>query len=476
MNTIQRITKNISVLFISQMVSNVMGFFILMYTARYLGVEGFGILSLALAFTGIFSIFMDLGLSPLTTREVARDKTLEKDYVANVSSIKLILIIVTFGLILVIGNLLGYNQQTMLVIYLIALYTIFTTFSQFFYSIFQAHEKMEYQSLGVILSSISILAGVFVVIYLKFNIIQFSLIYVFSGAFILIYALIIYTNKFSLPKISFRRDEWKLLIKESWPFAITSISANIYTWIDTVIISVIQGAAAVGLYNASYKLALFLMFIPLIFSYAIFPIMSQYHVSSKDSLNFTFEKFLKVMLILALPIGVGTVIIAKNVILLIYGSQYIDSIIVLQILIWSTVLIFARTPFEKLLESSNRQLVVTKVFFVGAIFNVILNIIVIPHYSYIGAAIVTVLTDIIILGLLNVATRNMGFTLSKNTKYLLFKVLIGKFNYGISSNIFTKLKFIYKNYNWGFDLYYNIIILKIFDSDELLMFKSIFSK
>ena len=102
MNTIQRITKNISLLFISQMVSNVMGFFILMYTARYLGVEGFGILSLALAFTGIFSIFMDLGLSQLTTREVARDKTLEKDYFANVTSIKIILIIITFVSILII--------------------------------------------------------------------------------------------------------------------------------------------------------------------------------------------------------------------------------------------------------------------------------------------------------------------------------------------------------------------------------------
>lgn len=333
---------------------------------------------------------------------------------------------------------------------------------------------MEYQSLGVILSSVSILTGVFVVIYLKYSVVQFSLIYVFSGLFILIYALIIYTNRFSLPKLSFKPDEWKLLIKESWPFAITSISANIYTWIDTIIISIIQGATAVGFYNASYKLALFLMFIPIIFSYAIFPVMSQYHVSSKKSLNFTFEKFLKIMLIIALPIGIGTVIIAKNVILLVYGSQYIASIIVLQILIWSTVLIFARTPFEKLLESSNRQLVVTKVFFVGAIFNVILNVIVIPRYSYLGASVVTVLTDIIILGLLNVATKSMGFALSKNTKISLLKVVTASFIMGLTLVYLPNLNLFIKIIIGTLIYIVTLLILKIFDSDELYMLKSIF--
>ena len=54
-----------------------------MYTARYLGAEGFGILSFALAFTGIFGVFTNLGLSTLTVREVARDKSLASKYLGN---------------------------------------------------------------------------------------------------------------------------------------------------------------------------------------------------------------------------------------------------------------------------------------------------------------------------------------------------------------------------------------------------------
>lgn len=76
MNTIQRIAKHTGVLLVSQIASYILGFFFVMYTARYLGAEGFGILSFALAFTGIFGVFADLGLRQLTVREVARDKTL----------------------------------------------------------------------------------------------------------------------------------------------------------------------------------------------------------------------------------------------------------------------------------------------------------------------------------------------------------------------------------------------------------------
>ena len=106
------------------------------------------------------------------------------------------------------------------------------------------------------------------------------------------------------------------------------------------------------------------------------------------------------MILIAVPIGVGTVLIANKVIIIIYGDQFIGAIITLQILIWSCVLIFARGPFERLLESTNQQLSVTKIYILGAIFNVILNLIFIPQYSYIGAGIITVLTDILVITLL----------------------------------------------------------------------------
>ncbi len=90
MNTVQRIAKNTGVLLFAQIASYPLGFFFIMYTARYLGVEGFCILSFALSFTGISGVFSDLGLSALTVREVERDKSLANEYFNLVQTLHII--------------------------------------------------------------------------------------------------------------------------------------------------------------------------------------------------------------------------------------------------------------------------------------------------------------------------------------------------------------------------------------------------
>jgi O-antigen/teichoic acid export membrane protein len=477
MNTFQRIAKNVSVLFLSQILSYILGFFTLMYSARYLGVEGFGTLSMALAFTGIFSVFMDLGLSTLTIREVARNKSLAKEYVSNITLIKIVLSLITLCLIFIIVHLISYNQQTINVIYFITIYTIFTAFSQLFYAVFQANEKMEYQSLGFVLNSFFLLLGILLAINYKFDLNQFSAIYTLVGGSILVYALIIFSWQFNLPKIEFNWKIWKFLIKESWPFAITGISINLYLWIDTILLSVIHGQEAVGLYNASYKLILVLLFIPVVFNNAFFPLMSQYFISSKESLKVTFDKVFKIMILIGFPIGIGTLLIANKVILIIYGNQFLGAVTVLQILIWSTVLIYARNSFERLLESSNKQLSVTKIFIIGVLFNVILNMIFIPKFSYIGAAITTVLTDIIVLGMLiHSVQRSTGIIISKNTKISLFKILLASLIMGIIINQLIFLNIFILILVGIISYIASLFIMHILDEDEISMLKSIIDR
>ena len=129
MNTIQIITKNVSLLFLSQIISYILAFFTLTFSARYLGVDGFGILSVALAFTGMFTVFLDLGTNFIVTRDVARDYSLAKEYTANIIFLRIILAIITFGFIFLLVNIIHYNQETILVIMIIALYLIFYSFS-----------------------------------------------------------------------------------------------------------------------------------------------------------------------------------------------------------------------------------------------------------------------------------------------------------------------------------------------------------
>ena len=398
MNTIQRIVKNTIVLGIAQVTSSLLGFLFIMYTARYLGAEGFGILSFALAFTGIFGVFPDLGLGQLTVREVARDKSLASKYLGNIAVIKVILTIITFGLICLTINLLEYPNQTINVVYLVAVYIIFNAFSQMFYSIFQAHEKMEYVSIGQILNSVLMLSGALFVIYQGFGVIGFASLYVLVSAIILGYSFVVSVLKFAKPKIEIDFDFWKPTIKEALPFGLTGIFVTIYYYIDTVMLSLMvpNSNEVIGWYNAAYKLVLALLFMRGILHISLFPNMSEFYKTSKESLKLICERLFKYSLIISFPIAVGTAILSERFILLFYGSEYFPSVIALQILIWSNVIIFANfTP--RLFEAINKQIIVTKITMLGAIVNVILNLLLIPQFSYVGAAIATCLTEFILL-------------------------------------------------------------------------------
>jgi len=400
MNTVQRIAKNTGVLLVANIISKVLGFFYVMYSARYLGAEVFGIVSFALAFTGIFGVFNDLGLGQLTIREVARDKSLAAKYFANIIVMKVFLVIVTFGLIALVINLLGYPEQTIKVVYLIALSVIFGAFTGMFNSIFQAFERMEYISLGQILKSILMLSGVILAIKQGFDVIGFASLYLIASIIALGYSFVVLRWKFANPtfveppwKIKIDWSFWKPTIKEALPFGLTGIFVIIYFQIDSVMLSLMKGNEVVGWYNAAYKLIFVLMVIPSVFVTSIFPVMSRHFKSAKNLLNQEYQIAFKYLFVIALFLFIYGLIFADKIILIIYGDGYLPSIKALQVLIWVIPIIFLTSLFGTLLAAIDKQKVATVVNGANAGLNVILNMLLIPKFSYMGASIATVLTE-----------------------------------------------------------------------------------
>jgi O-antigen/teichoic acid export membrane protein len=477
MNTPQRIAKNTGVLLIAQIASYILSFFFVMYTARYLGAAGFGILSFALAFTGIFGVFSDLGLRTLTVREVARDESLAQKYLGNIAVMKVILVIITFGLIALTINLLSYPEQTIKVVYLVALSVIFGAFSQMFYSIFQAYEKMEYQSVGYILSSALMLAGALFAIFRGLDVVSFASIYFLVSVVVWGYSFVVCVWKFFLPKIEVDWRFWKPTIKGALPFGLTGTFITIYLWIDSVMLSLIKGDEVVGWYGAAYRLVLVLLAIPIAFNSAIFPVMSRFYISSQDSLRFTFEKYFEYMFIFGIPIGVGTTLLADRIILLIFGEGFIPSIIALQILIWALVLIFLRTSFERLFESINKQIIVTAAFGCGAALNVILNLILIPKYSYIGAGIATLITDLTVFIFLIAFGLKIGYSIpNKKLERISAKVIIASILMGVFVKYFGNLNLL-ALVLLAAGVYFGIIFLvKGVGEEDILLFKKMIGK
>jgi O-antigen/teichoic acid export membrane protein len=393
MNTAQRIAKNTIVLLVAQIISMTFGFFSTMYMAHYLGAEGFGILSFALAFTSILGLFSDLGLSSLTIREVARNKALANKYIGNISVVKVALAIFAYILIVLVSNLMGYPEQTLKVIQLISLSVICNAFTLMFYSIFQALEKMEYVSLGRILNSILMLAFTIIAIYQGISVIGLAFIYFGVSAFGLLYSLLIYMLKLKIIKPEFDWLFLKPTINAAFPFFLSALVDTIAFKIDIVMLSSMKGDIVVGWYSAAYRLLEVMMFVPATFGGSIFPVFSKFYVSSHESFKLAYKKSFEYLSIIALPISMGTTILAEKIIFMIYADNYGPSINVLRILIWTVPVIFLSYFMGTMLASINKQTLSVKINFLNMILNILMNLVLIPKYSMGGAAIATVITS-----------------------------------------------------------------------------------
>lgn len=366
-----------------------------MYTTRYLGSERYGILSFAIAFASITLFLADIGIASVIVRDVARDKARTQKYLSNSIYLKIILAALTLVSTAAIGFALDYPLSTMQIVLVISASLIIVSFSSIISSILQAYEVMEYLSLGSVIYNLTMLILALLAIHSGMDVYGFSYVYLISSIIFLGYYVAIALRKIPLPKWDIDFAFWKYIIKEAIPFGLSQVFVRVYYYIDTVMISLMisNPNEVMGWYNAAYRMVLVLAFIPVTFLGSIYPIMSKYYVTSDKYLGFIFERSFKYLMTISIPIGVGTAVLGNQLIQLIYGQDYAPSAIALQILIWSEVFIFLNAVFGNLFNSINRQGIVAKQTILATALNIILNLFLIPKYSYVGASAATVATQ-----------------------------------------------------------------------------------
>jgi len=396
MSTVQRIAKNTAVLFAAQAVTAVLGLALSILIARTLGDVEFGNYSFALALTAIFAIFLDLGFNRLIVREVARDKSAAPKYLGNIAIIKAILSVVVFGLIALIINLLNYPHDITMAVLIFGLYIIFIAFGDLSRATFRAFERMEYEALVSIIRQVIITSLGIAAVLMGYGLIQIAYAFLIGGIFYFIINFSICRRKFATPKLEIDFNFLKTAAKTALPLSFISIATIIYFRIDTVMLSVMKGAAVVGWYNAAHNLVFALDPIPILFTAALFPFMATSFISSPDSLKATYERAQRYLLLLGLPLAVGTMLLSHRIILLFYGAQFTPAIVGLQILAWHILLFFMYNLLGNVLISINRQNQMAITAGSCALINVILNLALIPRFSYVGAAIATVITEAIL--------------------------------------------------------------------------------
>ena len=394
MSTVKSIYRNLLFLSSGEIVSKILQFILMVYAARFLDQASFGKFSFALSLSFIAIITADLGINQLLIREIARDKKNANKYFINAFVVKLIFALITYVFIILLLNGLNYPKETRYVVYLIWIFTIISTFTDLFYSVFRAFERMFYDSLIKTLRMIILTSAGLYVLFKGYGVLTFSFVFIVVEALMVSIACIIAQKSFIKIKLDLSYKFMKGIVKTAFPLGIAFFFSSIYFYIDSVMLSKMKGDVEVAIYSVAYNLALAILFIPAVYTNAIYPVMSRYYKTSKENLIFLYKKSFKYLYIIGLPISAGLYFLANRIIIFFYGKEYLSSVIALQIISWFLFIKFLNYLMAYVLSSVDQQN--SRMIGQGltAVFNVALNLILIPRIGFKGAAYATFLTEI----------------------------------------------------------------------------------
>ena len=186
----------------------------------------------------------------------------------------------------------------------------------------------------------------------------------------------------------------KSIIKRALPFGFASVFGMIYFFIGSVMLSKIKGDVEVAVYSVAFNIALALLFIPTVYTNAIYPVLSRYYDQSKSELKLLYEKSFKYLYIIGLPISLGLFLLAERIILSLYGNKYSASIIALKIISLYFVIKFINFLLGIVLSSIGKQNKRMLGQGLTAGLNILLNLFLIPMIGFVGAALSTFITEI----------------------------------------------------------------------------------
>lgn len=379
-------------LFFERIIEMAVSFFVGVYVARYLGPDNFGLLSYAGSFVGLFIALATLGVDGIVVRELVKDEKKRDELLGTTFILKIIGSVLLLGIITIAVSFTTNDSFTNLLIFVIAIGIIFQSFNVI-NLYFQSKVLSKYSVFAKTISGILVALIKLVLIYFKKELIFFAIV-TFIGNIILATGFIIMYSKQKLSLFNWRikLNLAKNLLKDSWPLMLSGIAISIYMQIDQVMIKNMLDTNAVGNYAVAVRLSEVWYFIPMAITSSVFPAIINAKKISEKLYYERLQKLYDLMVWSAIVISLPVMLLSNNIIKLLFGIQYQEATGVLRIYIWATVFVFLGVASSQYLLAENYTRISFLKSIMGAIVNVILNIILIPKFKINGAAIATVIS------------------------------------------------------------------------------------
>lgn len=379
---------NTTLVLAARVVSRLVALVMVIVLARHLGDTGYGRYTTLIAYSALVSVIADLGLSPLYTREAARQPDRIPDFLGTLLGGKVVLAVaasLVLALALTAAGLGGLIVPG-------AALLVLTTYASLLRNTFYARGRVEFEAIAILaevaIQAALILAGA----RLGAGVAFFVWAYAGSYAFICAYCLVV-ISVFGLgrPRLAFDAALFRRWLRIAMPFALGAFLTNLYFRADVTILQHFRPFSEVGWYTFAYKPFEALQFVPLAVQATVYPLLAVYYRDDRDRLRAAYARFFKILVVLGWPLTVGTFVLAAPVGRLF--QLFPQSIPSLRILALAIVFLFANSAFTAMLYAIDRQDLFAWTTAVAVVVNVGLNLATIPTFGYLAASTVTVITE-----------------------------------------------------------------------------------
>lgn len=385
MNRVKRVAKNIIVRSIAQVFNMTLSAGFLMYVTRKLGSIDFGKYTFALSLSGLFVVTAEMGIHTILTKEIAQRKDNIALIFGNVLILKLLLSLLFFIFLVMANYILNSPREVSFIIYAIGFFVLTTSFFDVLNSVFRGYEKMEYEAVFMSLNRVMVVVSGAFALYTGYGLRGFVTALVISNLISLFPVIAILSKKFVIPEMKIDPNLVKVIFRKAFPVGLMLLFTTVILKSGVVLLSLFKDYEATGLYGAPLRLMESLVVFPFFLSTALLPVFTSLYISRAESLVMWYKESFKFLTIIGLPSAVGVTILADNLVRLLFGKEFVNSVIVLQLLIWATFFMSLNTMLSHLLIATDRQRLNAITYSIGAICTVISGLILIPLLSYTGA-------------------------------------------------------------------------------------------
>jgi O-antigen/teichoic acid export membrane protein len=412
--------KNTSWLFAEKILRMIVGLFVGIWIARYLGPEQFGLFSYAISFVGLFTAIAALGLDGIVVRELVKDESKRDILIGTTFFLKLIGAVATLIILFIATQFTSNDTLTNALIFIIASSVIFQSFNVVdFY--FQAKVLSKFV---VFANIIMLFIGSIVKIALILNeagLIYFAYAVLFESIILALGFIYFYTKQkeLSFANWKFDKNTAKSLLKDSWPLVFSGMVLMIQARIDQVMLKEMIDTKTVGFYSTALLLIEAVAFMPMIIKNSLYPSIQQAKKHSLSLYQNRLLNFYRLNFLLFLIVAIPIFLFAEQLVILLFGAEYQPAGILLafmSIRLFFTNMGVARGVYitiENLMKFSLLTMII------GTIINIALNYLWIPVYQGIGAIFATIISFFVTIFLIDIF-----YSKTKNNIFLQIKSMV----------------------------------------------------